>query len=63
MTATRLPSRMDEVDVGDDPELLQPAASSVAATRAVAARETRRRGVLIDTPYVDNGFDGRCLVN
>jgi hypothetical protein len=35
----------------DDPELLQPA-SRAAATPAVAASDTRRRGDLIDAPNV-----------
>src|SRR5271166_3260324 len=39
-------------DVLDELELLQPAASSAAATPAVAASDTRRRGDLIDAPNV-----------
>jgi hypothetical protein len=42
----------DEPDELDEPELLQPAASSAAATPAVAASDTRRRGDLIDAPNV-----------
>ncbi len=44
-----------ELDGFDDPELLQPAASSSAVRPAVVAWETRRRGDLIDAPYVNNG--------
>ncbi len=41
-----------ELDGLDEPELLQPAASSATVTPAVAASDTRRRGDLIDAPNV-----------
>jgi hypothetical protein len=42
-----------EPEAVDDPELLQPTASSPTARPAVAVREIRpRRGDLIDAPYV-----------
>jgi hypothetical protein len=50
------PDADPELDAFDDPELLQPTASSATARPAVAVREIRpRRGDLIEAPYVNNG--------